>query len=209
MPASRPLFALLGLLLGLTTLLRSEDARELVPGLRYVPLAEVGSAAPTTAWVLDARQAAAVPLPASAVADTLRQPAHPLLVLLDATSPVWLRALLEEPSPLRLTLATADIDGPVDIPVATNRQADAEARLALGERANFDAALARMGTKRRRDQAMLNGRAPPATSPAPPAPASPAETPAEATSDQEPSPPDLVLQRAVQVHAGLKALGRW
>lgn len=209
MPASRLVLTLLGLVGGVTTLLGGEDARELHPGLRYVPLAEVSTAAPTTAWVLDARQAATAPPPAAAVTDLLRHPAQPLLVLLDATSPAWLLTLLAEPSPLRLTLASADTGGPVDIPVATTPAADAKARLALGERADFDAALGRLAAKHRRDQATLNGRHNPVHSTASSAPAALAEPTAGETPDRELVPPDLVLQRAVQVHAGLKALGRW
>jgi predicted small lipoprotein YifL len=205
MPSPRLLLTLLGLLVSGSPLLRGAPTGELHPGLNYVTLAELAQAEPNAAWVLDARQAAAVPAPPAAATETLRHPTHPLLVLLDANSPAWLRDLLAEPSPRRLTLAAAGTAGPVDIPVATTAEADAAAHQTLVEQRDFDAALGRGTAKRRRDQATLNGRGSPPTL-APVAPGSDALAP-----DHESSapPPDLVLQQAVQIHAGLKALGRW
>lgn len=177
---------------------------ELQPGLTYLPLAELAQTPPAAAWVLDARQAGDVAATHPSAWERLTARAHPGIVLLDVTSPAWLHDWLAGRSALILTLAAAGTYGPVDLEVATPAQDDALARQALAAATDFSTALGRMADKRRRDQTTLNG------SRSPPTPVTAEIAGGDATEEPEDrGPPDLVLQRAVQVFAGLRALGLW
>jgi hypothetical protein len=197
----RPLF--LGLVIISTA---AAAVRDLQPDLAYVPLAELATAnlPADRARILDAR-ASSTAEPSAELTTSLAAPSAPTLLLLDDQPPAWLVATLATRPKRLLTLAARDYASPLaDITVDTPRDADQAARDALADPATgLDVLLSRNAAKRRFDEAALvearsgNG---PTRRPSSPTPATTSETP---------PPTDLVLERAVQIYQGLRALGRW
>lgn len=180
--------------------------RELLPDLTYVPLAALATAQlpADRARVIDARVTTTAKSAAELTA-WLTDPTASTLVLLDDQPPAWLTAVLITRPKRLLTLAARDYASPLaDITVATSRAADQAAHDALADPASgLDVLLSRNAPKRRFDEvALVEARSgnDPTRRPSPPTP--------ETTSATSP-PTDLVLQRAVQIYQGLRALGRW
>lgn len=197
-------------------------ARSLLPGLDYVTLAESAQLeASDHAIVIDARYPAAVEPPADAEA-WLRS-TLPILVLLGPESPEWLLAQLQaNPSARRLTFAAKAAGLPVDLEIDTPLTDDraAAARITGCTEVQWATLLGRDLQKRRFDEAALiretSGEAsdePPPEPDAEPSEEEPADdedtADADAEKPAETIAPDLVLQRAVQVYEGLRALKRW
>lgn len=194
------------LTLAITAAWGAATPRELLPDLAYVPLAALATAQlpADRARVIDAR-ATTTEKPAAELTAWLSNPAAPTLVLLDNQPPAWLTAALTTRPKRLLTLAARDYASPLaDITVDTPRDADQAACAALADPAtSLDGLLSRNATKRRFDEAALfeaRSGSGPSSRPASPTP--------ETTSETPPST-DLVLQRAVQIYQGLRALGRW
>ncbi|HEY0947340.1 MAG TPA: hypothetical protein VGD81_18795 [Opitutaceae bacterium] len=206
----------------------SAEVQDLGQGLGYLRIKEVDTltlpSAATRPLVIDLRHASlATPAAAAKLRPLLSAEGPPRFVLVSATTPPPLLALLDARAPTVLTLGTASPTLTPDIAVATTPEADQLAYEAVEQGAPVAAVVARRLEKERYDEAAMtrdhaNGVPVPDSPPAPddaaptPAPAeSPPASPAPAGGDEQPKPPpappvDAVLQRAVQVYQALKAL---
>jgi hypothetical protein len=147
----------------------------------------------------------------------------PLFVLVGPATPPEVLAALRERVPALITLGLAAPGQMPDITLAVAPEADRQAYDALDSGASIDSLLSEKIAKTRFDEAALahehtgeavqeakpgsNGAA---SADAPPAgvtpPATPAASPPPAATPAEPK--DAVLQRAVQLHRALLALGK-
>ncbi len=197
--------------------------RELLRDLAYVRL-DSADANPTSAQVIDARYAKNVDASDVTTAAFFSAPPSRTLVLLGSDSPAWLQTALTRRSSQVITLAATasgiEADIIVDAPLADDR--GAYDLLATATDDQLTALLGRNVHKRRFDEnALLRSRQGDAPEDSADETATTesddneAQTPPEPTETTEAStpstavPPDLVLQRAVQVYQGLRALGRW
>ncbi len=173
----------------------------------------------TPALVLDLRDATADETVSTALLATLRgRPAGRgvcLVLLSSSTAPALLAAFATTPSGC-LTVGRADGACHPDIAVATTADAEQRVRAAFAAGMSLTALLSVPSDKPRHDEAELAkdhaaGIPPPAEddSAAPSAPKPIAdETTKKSAPPKEPPVLDVVLQRAVQVHRGLLALGK-
>ena len=202
----------------LATLVASAaEVRDLGEGLGYLRLRDVDGEAfsvPAGPLVIDLRQATQA---GSGGIDRLRGllglPSVRFVLISDATAPS-ITTFLETRAPTVLTLG--GLGAPeTDIRVSVSAEDDRKAFDALDQGASLTDLVTPPLVKARRDEAAIlrarragnrppDGPPPPATPQTPAAPASPAaiETPAATP------PSDPVLQRAVQLHRGLRALKR-
>jgi hypothetical protein len=147
----------------------------------------------------------------------------PLFVLVGPATPIEALAALRDRAPALITLGPATPGRAPDLALAVTPEADRRAYDALDSGASIESLLSEKIAKTRFDEAALahdhirgadteeetgsNGGAP---ADAPPAgvtpPATPAANPAPAAIPAEPK--DFVLQRAVQLHRALLALGK-
>jgi hypothetical protein len=147
-----------------------------------------------------------------------RTGAAPLFVLVGPGTPVELLAALRERAPGLITLGLPAPGLAPDIAPAVTPEADRRAYDALDAGTPVDALTNVTITKQRFDEAALtrehdhpeDGTVAPPDVPAPPAgpPAPPAAAAAPAKPPEPPPLVDVVLQRAVQLHRALLALGK-
>lgn len=147
----------------------------------------------------------------------------PLFVLVGPATPIGALAALRDRAPALITLGLAAPRRPPDIALAVTPEADRRAYDALDSGASLEALLSEKIAKTRFDEAALAnehirgaereegiGSSGDTPTDAPPAsvtpPATPAASPAPAAIPAEPK--DVVLQRAVQLHRALLALGK-
>lgn len=192
------------------TLTAAAATRELTPELRYVRAGELREALPATARVIDLRYADPTTVPAVPPLGGI-----PTLILVGPDTPAaWLA--ISAQSTQVLTLAAAAANPGADLLVKVDLAADQAAYAFIPEatEAQWDTLLGRQLTKRRFDEAELlqqreNSAAATRDDAARNAPGTP---PAEAAREADAAatvPADPVLQRAIQVYLGLRALGRW
>lgn len=212
----------------LAPILRAVDdgVQDLGEGLGYVRIAQLDTAVvppPARALVIDLRQATfTAPAAVEKLKALLATDGPPRFVLVSATTPPALLALLDARAPAVLTLGAASPALSPDIAVGTTPEEDRRAYEALVKGAPLAAVVRPSVEKERYDEAAMmrdhaNGvpvpDSPPpvdAAAPAPAAPPAPAAeaTPGEGADKAKPAPPpvDAVLQRAMQIYQGLKAL---
>lgn len=197
------------------------DPSDLGQGLRFLrpaTLTEISAAVSAPpALVLDLRAALADDgKSAAALADTLRaRPAEKgvcLILLSPATAPALLAALTPAP-PGCVTIGRADGACRPDIAVATDAAAEQRALAALASGTPPASLLPVSTDKPRHDEAELArdhaaGKTAAEDSDAPPAPKLPEPKATSPKAEAAATVTDAVLQRAVQVHRGLVALGR-
>lgn len=148
---------------------------------------------------LDLRQTAAVtPEEASQLRAFITAPGPVRFVLVAAGTPAALSELLESRAPSVLTVGPVGMNPSPDIDVGVSAEEDRRAYVALEEGTPVDTLVRPNVPKPRRDEAALvrnraNGGVEPLEEPA---------------GERAPSLVDAVLQRTLQLHRGLKALGR-
>lgn len=198
--------------------------------LTYVRLHRLPDDAPilAAAWsqpalIVDLRYPAGNAAPFLPVDLPTRPGSAPLFVLVGPATPIDALAALRDRAPALITLGPATPGRPPDIALAVTPEADRHGYDALDSGTSIESLLSEKIAKTRFDEAALahehirgaereegtgsNGEAPTDAPPAgvmPPAP--PAASPAPAAIPAEPK--DAVLQRAVQLHRALLALGK-
>ena len=194
-------------------------AVDLGQNLTYLRLRSLPADAPalTAAWlapalVVDLRYPAVEGSPAIPAGLPSRPRHAPLFVLVGPGTPADALAALRAAAPAQITLGLPAPGVTPDLVLAVDPAADRRAYDALEAGAGLDALINVKIAKERFDEAALAreheqdqaGNPPPDLPPAAPAaPAAPATAPAP-----PPPPVDVVLQRAVQLHRALLALGR-
>ena len=197
--------------------------------LRHLPddFGQLQTAWSAPALIVDLRYPAADGKAALPADLTPRSRSAPLFVLVGAATPPALLATLRERAPGLITLGLAAPAFTPDIVLTVKPVEDRRAYDALDAGTSIESLTSEKGAKPRFNEAVLareheNGEAddsnddadsgapsdasPPATPPAPPdaaAPAPPAKAPAPVPAPLK----DIVLERAVQLHRALLALG--
>ena len=178
---------------------------------------------PAPALIIDLRHVAADPMPALPANLPPRSRRAPLFVLVGPDTASSLLAPFREHAPALITIGLAAPGLEPDIALSVNPEADRHAYDALEAGASVESLISEKIAKPRFDEAALahernadntaDEGPPPATAvpgEAPPAANSPSATPTvpPVSGAPENAPKDAVLQRAVQLHRALLALGK-
>lgn len=203
-PTTMRLRLLLACLL-LSGSLHAAEITDLGEGLAYLRVEDAAtSALPSIdgSYALDLRRATATsPADASRLRSYLVEPGSVRFVLVSADTAAAVLTLLETRSPSVITLGPAGTIPEPDINVVVSLDEDRRAYSAHTEGTPLELLVRPDIPKPRRDEAaLLRNRANGGNGPAEPEEPPPADTAAPLV--------DAVLQRAVHLHHGLKALGR-
>lgn len=212
------------LLAGMLHAASDAAVQDLGQGLGYLRIKDLDTFSPPTAprpLVIDLRHVTiTTPAAAAKLQPLLAAEGPPRFVLVSASTPPALVALLDARAPTVLTLGTASPALTPDIAVGATAEEDRLAYEAVEKGTPLAAVVARRLEKERYDEAAMtrdhaNGvpvpDSPPAadsTPPTDPEAKPPATTPGNGTAGAKAATPpvDAVLQRAVQVYQALKAL---
>jgi len=202
---------------------------DLGQNLTYLRLRSLPADAPalTAAWlapalVVDLRYPAVEGAPAFPAGLPARPRTAPLFVLTGPGTPADALAALRAAAPALITLGLRAPGVAPDLVLAVDPAADRRAYDALDAGTALDALInvkiakerfdeAALAREHQQDQAGTPAPNPPPAAPAAPAPAAAPSAPAAAPAAAPAPPPppvDVVLQRAVQLHRALLALGR-
>lgn len=185
--------------------LRAAEITDLGEGLAYLRVEDAAtSALPPIdgSYALDLRRtAASTPADAGRLRPFLAEPGSVRFVLVSPDTAAAVLALLEARSPAVITLGPAGTLPAPDIGIAVSLDEDRRAYTAHTEGTPLELLIRPDIPKTRRDEAaLLRNRANGGNGPAEPEEPPPANAVAPLV--------DAVLQRAVHLHHGLKALGR-